>query len=313
MGRLTDQEKKRIDVMFELGYSSRKISKELWGTKTRKSTVNDYLASKMAAVSYHPKVLLIDIETSPEVSMHWRRFKENITEDQNLQYTKVLGFCYKWLGEADVYSVYPEAPPVFMEDSSDEYGIIEQAHALFTEADIIVGHNVDRFDVPVLNARMIYHGFNKPRPFKTIDTLKIAKTEFRFPQNRLDVICNYLGLGRKVEHEGFQLWRKCMMGDPDAWAKMEEYNIGDVVLLEELYLKLRSWTPRVPNMSLTYPNSIARCPTCGSHDIEVSEGFAFTQVSVFDLYHCNDCGGWARGRKNVKTTEQRENVLTTVR
>ncbi len=30
-----------------------------------------------------------------------------------------------------------------------------------------------------------------------------------------------LGLGKKHEHEGHELWVKCMNGDKDAWKRME--------------------------------------------------------------------------------------------
>jgi hypothetical protein len=41
---------------------------------------------------------------------------------------------------------------------------------------------------------------------------KVAKAHFRFLSNKLDYIVQYLGIGKKVEHEGFGLWRKVMAG-----------------------------------------------------------------------------------------------------
>lgn len=104
-----------------------------------------------------------------------------------------------------------------------------------------------------------------------------------------------------------------MEGKKESWEKMKAYNMVDVVLLEEVYLKLAPWSARTPNLSLFYPNGITRCPHCGGRHLKFHEKMAYTQVSVFDLYQCDSCGGWARGRRNVKTKEQRNNIITTVR
>jgi DNA polymerase III epsilon subunit-like protein len=71
------------------------------------------------------------------------------------------------------------------------------------EADLICAHNGDAFDIKKINSRLIVNGFKPPSPFKTIDTLKIARRVFKFDSNKLDNIGRYLSRGP----EDPQHWR----------------------------------------------------------------------------------------------------------
>ncbi len=53
-----------------------------------------------------------------------------------------------------------------------------------------------------------------PAPFKEIDLLTVAKGRFRFVSNKLDYVAQQLGLGKKTEHSGHELWVQCMAGIP---------------------------------------------------------------------------------------------------
>jgi hypothetical protein len=70
----------------------------------------------------------------------------------------------------------------------------------------------------------------------------------------------YLKIGKKVEHEGFGLWLKVMAGDEHAQARMKRYCIGDVVLTDRLYKRLRPIIFNHPNIGHTG----SACATCGS-------------------------------------------------
>lgn len=109
-------------------------------------------------------------------------------------------------------------------------------------------------------------GFKPPAPYKQIDLLQVVKSNFKFPSNKLDYISQRLGLGQKVEHEGMALWTKCMKGDKAAWQRMEEYNIQDVVLLEDLYKRILPWIKNHPNMNVYKDGPI--CPTCGDEHLQ---------------------------------------------
>lgn len=310
-----EEEKTSEHLHFELGYSGRKISKIM---DLPKSTINDYLkqARPLRGEPNVPdglKVLVFDIETAPNIAYHWGRFRVNIGQAQVIQESFLLCWCAKWLGSEDVMmdslhyhtdEIHPEA----------DKPLVENLWKLIDKADIIVAHNNDGFDEPTLNARALYYGKNPPHPSKSVDTLKIARNKFKFPGgNSLDAISQYLGLDEfKMDTGGFQLWRDCMNGDKEAFDKMVTYCAQDVAVLEQLYLHLRPWDNRHPNVALMGDLGGKQCGCCGSYDVERTGQFAYTGVSKFPTYRCNDCGTVRRGRSSIIEKEDREDILMNV-
>jgi len=139
-----------------------------------------------------------------------------------------------------------------------------------TKADIVIAHNGIAFDTRKIQARMLFHGLNPPSPYREVDTLKIARKHFSFTSNRLDDLCQTLGIGRKLATGGFDTWLGCMRGDPKAWAKMTRYNKRDVKLLVALYKKLLPWTTVHPNLATISGAAGEMCPKCGSNKRHVA-------------------------------------------
>jgi hypothetical protein len=144
-----------------------------------------------------------------------------------------------------------------------------------------------------------------------IDTLKEAKAHFAFTSNKLDSLGELLGCGRKVEHEGFELWRKCMNGDLKAWKNMCKYNEQDVILLEKVYLKLRPFMKNHPNVNLDGKVSKCKCPACGSSNL-IKRGYAYTNASKFARLRCKDCGKWSREKITQLNKGQRKNIIANI-
>lgn len=288
----------KIIQLHKKGLSSREISQQLYGRPTAKSTINDVLARfKKQSKQGGPKILLYDIETSAALMAGFSRWNQNFSQDQIFKEIMLFGAAAKWMGSDEIIEIYPSN---FSNWDSDEEQkqMLSILHRLLDEADMVMGHNSDRFDNKIINAHLIKHGFEKPSPYRGIDTLKIAKRSFKFPSNSLDALGEFLGVGRKVKHSGFRLWRDCMLGDHDAFKEMIEYNVGDILLLEEVYMKLRSWDSQHPNISLHYDDNHLRCPVCSSTALEDTGKLAYTQVSAYPLIRCSDCGAWHRTRVN---------------
>lgn len=249
---------------------------------------------------FAPRILIYDIETSPNLAYVWSCYDENVSPSQLIEAGDILCWSAKWI----------DSPTVFTDsrqnDKTDER-ICRSLWALFNKADIVVAHNGQAFDEKTLNARWLDYGIPPPEPFKTVDTLKIAKSMFRFPINKLEGIANYLGIGSKVEHEGFGLWVKCMAGDRAAWGRMRDYNVQDVLLLEQVYLRIRPWDKRHPNCALFYDDGLLRCVCCGSTEMKKLAKMAYTSVSMFNSYRCEKCGNVMRVGKQEK--EDRKDVL----
>jgi DNA polymerase elongation subunit (family B) len=176
--------------------------------------------------------------------------------------------------------------------SEDDKYLVKELWKLFDEADIIIAHNGDRFDIRKTNARFAYYNLPPPSPYKTVDTLKVAKRYFNFTSNKLDSLGDYLGYGRKMAHTGFTLWKGCMTGDPKAWKTMVAYNKRDVVLLEQIYKHFLPWITNHPNTAVM--SNRDGCPNCASQNL-IKQGFGFTKTGKRQQFQCKDCKAWTSG------------------
>lgn len=229
-----------------------------------------------------PKILFYDIETSPNLAYVWGKYEQNV-----IAYEKeweLLSVAYKWKGEKTVHCITRDD----YRDTTDK-SLTKDVLALFKEADIIVGHNNDNFDQKKVQARFIFHGFEPPKFLNSVDTKKIAKRHFNFNSNSLNDLGQYLGLGKKVETGGFQLWLDCMNGSEKAWKKMKKYNKQDVVLLEKVYEKFLPWVDNHPNFSLVNKQKDELlCPVCLSENIKFVDIY-FNARSIKQINKCEDC------------------------
>jgi DNA polymerase elongation subunit (family B) len=240
------------------------------------------------------KILLLDIETSPNLAYVWGIWEQNISLSQMVTSSKTLCWAAKWLGEKTV-----------MFDSihqSTEKQMLRRIHKLLDEADVVVHYNGRKFDVPTLNKEFLLNGMAPPSPYKQVDMLTVSRGAFRFQSNKLDYVAQQLGLGQKTSHEGFQLWIKCMADEPAAWKRMKKYNMNDVVLLEKVYLTMLPWIKGHPNHGQHTEDVV--CPKCGQADALHQRGSASNLQGTYKRYQCK-CGGWARGAVTKHKTKGR--------
>jgi predicted RNA-binding Zn-ribbon protein involved in translation (DUF1610 family) len=219
----------------------------------------------------------------------WGLWDQNISPNHIIDSSNMLCYAAKWYGDETVVfdSVH----------NSKTKKMLKGLHGLLTDADVVVHYNGNKFDMPTINKEFVLNSFSPPSPYKQIDLLRVVRSNFRFPSNKLDYVSQRLGLGEKVQHEGMSLWTKCMKGDSDAWERMQEYNIQDVVLLESLYNKLLPWIKTHPNRNLHSESAV--CPTCGSSAIQ-KRGQAISLSGSYQRYQCRDCGSWSQGVKSLR-------------
>lgn len=248
---------------------------------------------------HKPKVLIYDIETSPNLSYTWGKWQQDVIDFEKEWY--MLCFAYKWLGEKKIRVHSLPDYATYKKDKENDFELVKELWNLFEEADIIIAHNGDKFDIKKSNAKFLEHGFRPPSNYKTVDTLKVARKHFNLNSNRLDDIGRLLKIGRKVPTTGFHLWKGCMTGDKTSWGQMVKYNKQDVNLLEQVYLELRPWMTNHPNMNLLQGTAHS-CPTCGSGNCQ-KRGFRRTRSNTYQAYQCQDCGGWSQG-EIIKSDER---------
>lgn len=235
--------------------------------------------------------LLFDVESSPNIAYVWGKYETDAL-GAFIKERQIISVAWKWLGQPKTHVLALPDLPTYKRNPDDNRGLIVALHELFQKADIVIGHNVDEFDDKMANTDFIKHKLPPPPPHKTVCTLKLAKSRFRFNSNSLDNLGAFLGLGRKVKHEGFGMWEKCLAGDLRAWKRMRLYNVGDVHLLEKVYLALRPWAKNHPDVNAR--SGVDACPKCGSKHLE-SRGFGLTLHGKYPRFQCKACHGWCRG------------------
>lgn len=241
--------------------------------------------------NYQKKILLFDIETAPNLAYVWGKWEQDVLSFKEHWY--IISFAYKYLGEKETYVYALPDFKLYKKEPSNDRELVGKLWKLFDEVDVIVGQNVDAFDIKKSNARFLKHGLEPPSPYKTIDTLKIARKYFKLDSNKLDDLGDYFNIGRKIQTGGFNLWLGCIGGDKEAWHKMKEYNKQDVILLEKVYYKLRAWDKTGANLNLIL-GGFSNCPRCHSEHV-TKNGFYYTKVNTYQSYRCLNCGHRPQG------------------
>ena len=240
--------------------------------------------------------MTLDIETRPNLAYVWGLWEQNVGLNQIEDVCSVICWAAKWYGDKKV---------LFASDHHDGHeAMVLGVYELMCEADAIVTFNGRSFDIPHLHREFLLAGFGPPAPHKDIDLYLTAKRRFRFESNKLEHVATQLGLGAKAQTGGFELWKRCMAGDEQAWDTMRRYNRQDVRLTEKLYERLLPWITGHPNRRLYPDNSDNGCPKCGKVELQ-RRGVAYTQLGAYQRWHCTACGGYHQGNKRLDWTTVR--------
>lgn len=232
-----------------------------------------------------PKILFIDIETSPLTAYTWGIWDQNVALNQVRQDWNIISWAAKW----------DDSKKVIQQDLGDKKDfrndkpILKKLWGLLDEAQIVIGQNSKAFDVKKINARFVMHGMKPPSSFKQIDTKLLAKKAFGFTSNSLEYMTDKLCTKyKKLKHKkfpGMELWIECLKGNNKAWKEMREYNIHDVLALEELYGKLQPWGTGI-NFNLYHEGAVCGC---GSTKFK-KNGHSYESTGAYRRYKCTKCG-----------------------
>lgn len=253
-----------------------------------------------------PKILLFDIETLPMQVRVWGLYKQRIPHTNIIKDWMCLSWSAKWLMGSEIMA--DVITPKEAIERNDER-ILKSIWTLIDNADIIIAHNLKRFDIRKLNARFILNGIKPPSPFQMVDTLKHSQSNFAFSSHKLDF------LGSLIRNEGkistdYELWVKCEAGEQEALDYMVAYNKEDVVLLEEAYLWLRPWMKSHPNVALYMDLKDPVCTNCGSKNI-FEEDYYYTPAGKYASVRC-ECGAIGRVAQTAFSLQERRRMIRPV-
>jgi len=227
--------------------------------------------------------LFFDIETSPNIGLFWSAgFKINISPESIIKERAIICICYKWEDEKDIYELHWDWKQC---DKSMLQKFIEVAHT----ASELVGHNGDKYDLTWIRTRCLFHGIAMFPNFTTIDTLKVARSKFRFNSNKLDYIAKFLGVGGKIKTE-YNLWKEiCLHKDKIAMAKMVKYCKHDVLILEKVFKIMRMHIVNKSHYGVIFKADRGSCPECGSDNLVRSQARTTATGLKKIQYKCNTC------------------------
>lgn len=229
------------------------------------------------------KRLYFDIEVSPNVGLFWTAgYKQNIDYDNILQERAIICICYKWPGEKPQYLTWDK--------NHCDKAMLEKFIKIANQADELVGHNGDKFDLAWIRTRCLLHKISMFPTYTTVDTLKVARSKFRFNSNRLDYLGKFLGIGKKIKTGGFGLWKDVMNDNKSALDKMVKYCKGDVSLLEKVHLTMANHIQAKNHAGVARGGTKTSCPECGSEKTSISKTrITATGMKKIQL-QCGDCG-----------------------
>ena len=211
-------------------------------------------------------ILIYDIETSRCKAWVWWTGKQYIGHNQLIDEPKVITISWKWLGTDKVEYL------TWDKNHSDE-ALMKDFLKVYNKSDMVIGYNNDRFDNRWINARAMKYNLDVNVHVRSYDIMKEEKRVFRVPSYSMAYMSKYSSVTLKQGHEGIHMWNMIQTGTPAEQAeylqKMVDYNIGDIVATEELYVRLRKYFGHKVHFGVLHGAEKWSCPATGSSNVEL--------------------------------------------
>lgn len=232
----------------------------------------------MGTTQREPKILFWDIEST----------------SLNATFGTILCIGYKFLGQPKVH--VPTILEYAKQGMLDDRGLVERFAHIYEHSDYTVGHYSSRFDLPMIKTKLLKYKLPPLSPKPHIDTWRIAKRELRLHSNRLQVLQEYLGVEHAKTPINFDDWLHAALGNKRALKRVVEHCKFDVLVLEEVFCRLRPLALEEPVRHLFLADeSPDSCVSCGSQHLQ-SRGVHVAKTRQYQRYQCQSCGKWQRSK-----------------
>lgn len=241
----------------------------------------------LVAKEFNPdsKILIYDIETSRCNAKVWWTGKTYINYKQLKDEPKIISIAYKWLGQDDVTCLT-------WDENKDDKAMLEEFLEVYNDADMVVGQNNGRFDDRWVNARAMKYRLDINVFVKSFDIMKQTKRLFRLPSYSMDYVTKFLGVTNKQGHEGIIMWDKIEDGTKEEHdeylQKMCDYNIGDIIATEQMYVSLRKYMGHKIHFGVLNGGEKFSCPSCGSTNVELYKMTSTAAGTIQMIMKCKD-------------------------
>lgn len=241
-----------------------------------------------------PKILIFDIETAPILFYGWK-LGEEIWDPKFIRRDWfILCWSAKWLGKKKImHSSLPEfrgyKPLPSRTQKNIDKGVVMGLRDLLDECDIAIAHNLNGFDHKKAQTRFLINEIPPPSLYQKIDTLSVARSQFKFTSNKLGYIAKKLCTQQKMDAGGFETWLGCERGDEQAWKRMIKYCDMDVRSDGDIYKKFIPYIPKHPYAQVIENNASCPRPECKGKGI-VKDGIRRRNDGIFQKLRCIGCG-----------------------
>ncbi len=196
---------------------------------------------------------------------------------------KSLGNSKTYVSKLDDYKSYKSDP------TNDKYLVKDLADRL-SESDVWVSWYGAGFDVPYINSRLIFHGYDPLPPIPHIDLWRISRYQLKLHSNRLASAASFLQVEEKTKLDG-PIWIRASAGHGPSLKYVVEHNVQDVLVLEQAYEKMKPLIMNGPHVGIIMGGDRTSCPICGGD--RVKKGLRVTHTGSKQRLKCNKCGGWS--------------------
>lgn len=246
------------------------------------------------------KVLIYDIERTPAWTkplpiwdMKALKYKY-LRPDDIESWGRTICLAYKWADEKKIHFISEWS-------NGGRVGFLKAAWDLLDEAHVVVGHNMQDFDLPHLQGEFILENLGLPSPVKVFDTLKVMRKHGNLENNQLDTLDKRFGFSGKSDKYRIDVAMGAVNGDEKLQRKIQAYNVGDIRATERVYLRLRP--AGSINLGVYFDDDIHRCPACASTKVQ-RRGVAVTGLGRYPRLHCQNCGAWSKAKKALGPTAE---------
>jgi DNA polymerase elongation subunit (family B) len=282
----------------ESGISKRQIQKHKYSEIVKSAGLepNKYSQNTdpVEVIIRPPKILVFDIECTGMILDSYGLYNQNHSHKDILEDWSLLSFAAWFIDEEEIHYFDNRESP----DYKDDIEVVKRLYDIVARADIVVGHNSDRFDLKKLNTKAEkYELPPRPDPIQ-YDTLKMLKSRYALPSNSLEYAAKYFDLKeRKSLHGKFPgkaLFDGCRAGNLEAWIECEAYNKQDVKVTWELFQRLAKHDKRI-NLTSFYQKQTC---SCGNQEF-YKNGIKYSRNGSFQIWRCHTCSKCFIGKENL--------------
>lgn len=233
------------------------------------------------------KILFLDIETSPNIVAAWRcGYKLNIGTDSIIQERFMISAQWAWNNDraTGMLSNFKKA---------DDKKLINTVRNEIIKADLIIGHNVRKFDLRWIEGRAFINGL-KPTGSKFsphLDTMILAKQAFDLNGYRMDYLSKLSGDKGKMS-TSYSDWMEVLVNKDQARAEyLLKYGIKDIDVNRKLFKKILPYCKLPHHLGALISGDMLSCQACGSSHLN-AKGYrtAVKSGTTYQRLVCADCG-----------------------